>query len=170
MNNRWFWYSVALSAAVFAVTIVLYPRLPQMMPIHWNIQGQADNYAPKWPGAFLIAFMMAGWCVCFWLLRWLSPRDYDTERFRETFSYILFCVAALLAYIHALTLYFVFGRIDFSRWMMGGLFLFFALLGNVLGRVKRNFWVGVRTPWTLADEGVGTRRTVSPDACGSPVA
>jgi len=38
--------------------------------------------------------------------------------------------------------------------LLGGLFLFFALLGNVLGRVRRNFWIGVRTPWTLASERV----------------
>jgi uncharacterized membrane protein len=40
------------------------------------------------------------------------------------------------------------------RWLVGGIFLFFALLGNVLGRVRRNFWIGVRTPWTLASEAV----------------
>jgi uncharacterized membrane protein len=41
--------------------------------------------------------------------------------------------------------------------MMGGMFLFFALMGNVLGKVRRNFWVGVRTPWTLASEAVWVR-------------
>ena len=38
--------------------------------------------------------------------------------------------------------------------MMGGISLFFALMGNVMGKVRRNFWVGFRTPWTLANERV----------------
>src|SRR5262249_22094976 len=40
------------------------------------------------------------------------------------------------------------------RPLVAGIFVFFALLGNVLGRVRRNFWMGIRTPWTLADENV----------------
>jgi uncharacterized membrane protein len=40
------------------------------------------------------------------------------------------------------------------RVLMSGLFLCFALIGNVLGKVRRNFWIGVRTPWTLASERV----------------
>jgi uncharacterized membrane protein len=42
----------------------------------------------------------------------------------------------------------------FMRFFLGGLCLFFALIGNVLGKVRRNFWMGVRTPWTLASEAV----------------
>ena len=42
----------------------------------------------------------------------------------------------------------------FIRMLVGGAFLFIALLGNVLGKVRRNFWIGVRTPWTLANETV----------------
>ena len=45
-------------------------------------------------------------------------------------------------------------QVDLSRWLLGGMALFFALLGNRLGKVQRNFWMGVRTPWTLASETV----------------
>src|SRR5262249_44821666 len=44
--------------------------------------------------------------------------------------------------------------LNLGRWLIAGFFLFFALMGNVLGRVRRNFWMGVRTPWTLASETV----------------
>jgi len=44
--------------------------------------------------------------------------------------------------------------VDVSRAVMGGVSLLIALLGNVLGKVRRNFFVGVRTPWTLANEHV----------------
>jgi uncharacterized membrane protein len=47
--------------------------------------------------------------------------------------------------------------VDLTRLLMGGTFLFLALMGNVLGKVRRNFWMGVRTPWTLASEAVWIR-------------
>jgi uncharacterized membrane protein len=47
--------------------------------------------------------------------------------------------------------------LDVGRWTIAGAYLLFALLGNVLGKVQRNFWVGVRTPWTLASETVWTQ-------------
>ncbi len=47
--------------------------------------------------------------------------------------------------------------LDLGRWVVAGAYLLFALLGNVLGKVQRNFWVGVRTPWTLASEAVWTQ-------------
>jgi len=46
------------------------------------------------------------------------------------------------------------GPIDITRALLAGVLLMLALIGNVLGKVRRNFWIGVRTPWTLANERV----------------
>ena len=43
---------------------------------------------------------------------------------------------------------------DIGRAMIGGMFLFFALLGNVMGKVRKNFYIGIRVPWTLASDRV----------------
>lgn len=145
---------MALTAALFIVSLAYYERLPARIPSHWNIHGQIDGYLPKWPGAFLTLFIMAGFCAGFGLLRWLSPRNYDVDRFKETFSYVMFCVVALVGYLHILILASALGGMDVSRWIIGGLFVFFAMIGNVMGRVRRNFWMGVRTPWTLASDRV----------------
>ena len=45
----------------------------------------------------------------------------------------------------------------FQNKFLQSLELFFALMGNSLGKVRRNFWMGVRTPWTLASETVWNR-------------
>ncbi len=49
------------------------------------------------------------------------------------------------------------GRIDIARALFGGIFGFLALIGNYLSKVRRNFWMGVRTPWTLANDIVWER-------------
>jgi len=65
---------------------------------------------------------------------------------------MIFC---LMAYVYAITLWSGLGHsVNSGREIVGGVCLFAALLGNVLGKVRRNFWVGVRTPWTLANERV----------------
>jgi len=46
------------------------------------------------------------------------------------------------------------GFMDMPRAMAAGVFGFLIFFGNVLGKVRRNFWIGVRTPWTLANERV----------------
>ena len=64
-------------------------------------------------------------------------------------------VSCLLAYIHGLMLWAGrAGPIDTTRALLAGMLVMFALIGNVLGKVRRNFWVGVRTPWTIANERV----------------
>jgi uncharacterized membrane protein len=65
-------------------------------------------------------------------------------------------VVALMGYLHVATLWGALqpaeNKTIFMRFFLGGICLFFALIGNVLGKVRRNFWMGVRTPWTLASE------------------
>jgi uncharacterized membrane protein len=79
------------------------------------------------------------------------------DSFRDTFQYIMMLVQGLFAFIHLMILLGSLKRdepIDMGRWIIAAAFLLLALMGNVLGQVRRNFWMGVRTPWTLANETV----------------
>jgi uncharacterized membrane protein len=89
------------------------------------------------------------------VLPWISPKQFEVERFRPTWEYVMALVVGLFAFIDVALLVGSWGqKLPLGRFFVGALMLFFALLGNVLGRVKRNFWMGVRTPWTLASEAV----------------
>jgi uncharacterized membrane protein len=86
---------------------------------------------------------------------WLSPRKFAVDSFRSTYLYIMVMVVAMLAYVHIVILVSALGlAFDVGRAVEGGVCLLIALLGNVMGKVRRNFFVGVRTPWTIADERV----------------
>jgi uncharacterized membrane protein len=99
---------------------------------------------------------MIGLLGLFRMLPALSPRNFEVDSFRTTYLFIMVLIIGQMAYIQAVLLYALAngGRVDMNRALFGGLFLFFALLGNVLGRVRRNFYIGVRVPWTLASERV----------------
>jgi uncharacterized membrane protein len=163
--TRWFYVSVALTVLAFGASVYVnefrYDELPEQVPIHWDINFHPNGFAPK-SDAFLVFFLwpvvMVGFCVVTLLLPWLSPRHFEVDTFRSTYGYIMMLAVALFAYLHIAMLW---GAMEpaenqtiFMRFFLGGICLFFALIGNVLGKVRRNFWVGVRTPWTLASETV----------------
>ncbi len=163
--NRWLWVSVLLTAAAWAATLYcwfgLYDRLPDPVPIHWNAAGKADGFVPRrdaLPYLLIMPGVMTALLLLTPVLPWLSPRQFEIDRFRGTYCYVMALVQALLAYLGGTILAVTFGaQADIGALMMGGMFLFFALIGNVLGKVRRNFWMGVRTPWTLASEAVWVR-------------
>jgi len=97
---------------------------------------------------------MTGLMLLFAELQWLSPRRFEVDTFRSTYLYIMLVLLGLFAYFQAVLLWAAVGG-DFrmGRVMMGGIGLLIALMGNVLGKVQRNFYIGIRTP-TPANEPV----------------
>ncbi|NSW80720.1 MAG: DUF1648 domain-containing protein [Chthonomonadetes bacterium] len=151
-------WGVLLIAAMLAYSLWLYPSLPERVPTHWNWKGEVDGWSSKPVGAFLLPGLTAVLWLVLLALPWLSPRGFKIEPFLSTYNLIVVMVLALMGYIHAVALHAaIHPRLDVSRALFGGVFLLFAGIGLLLGRVKRNFWVGVRTPWTLASEVVWDR-------------
>jgi uncharacterized membrane protein len=155
MTQKYYLGAAAVIIAVLAGTLIAYPHLPETVPLHWNAHGQVNGWGPKWsllltgPGA--MGFIV----LLFAALPWLSPKKFEVDSFRATYLYIMVVLVALLAYIHLLELAAGLGiALDMSRAIMGGIGLLTALMGNVLGKVRRNFFIGVRTPWTIASEPV----------------
>jgi uncharacterized membrane protein len=85
----------------------------------------------------------------------ISPKSYQIDSFRNTSLFIMLIILVIFAHIYGLMLYSAMrGRVDVDRALVAGIFLALAAMGNVLGKVRRNFYIGIRTPWTLASERV----------------
>lgn len=144
----------ALMVLAIGFTAAVYPSLPERIPIHWNAHGEIDGWGSK-PWSFLTPAIMVFMLGLLRVIPWLSPKQFEVDTFRGTYAFIVMLVMGLLAYIHVLTLLPPLGyEIRTDKALLGGMMLFFMLRGNVLGKVQRNFFVGVRTPWTLASERV----------------
>ncbi len=155
LNQKYYRGAIAVILATLAGTLVAYQQLPNIVPIHWDVQGHVNGWGPKWLlflfGPGLMLFIVG----VFAALPWLSPKKFEVDSFRATYLYIMVVSVALLAYVQLLILFSSLGVVlDVSRAVEGGVCLLIALLGNVLGKVRRNFFVGIRTPWTIADEQV----------------
>ncbi len=154
-SGRFYYGAAAVILATVVGIAVAYPRLPEMVPTHWNAQGHVDGWSSK---ASLFLFgpgLMTGIVLMFAVLPWLSPKKFEVDSFRDTYLYIMIAVVGMMAYIQILILMAGLGVVlDISRAVVGGVSLLIALLGNVMGKVRRNFYVGIRTPWTIASERV----------------
>jgi uncharacterized membrane protein len=162
--NRWLVYNVVLTLAALAVSLYLgWVRpdlLPERVPIHWGLEGP-DKFVSNHevlPYLLLVPGVMGGFVLLSLALPWLSPQQFGIDRFRSTYNYLMALLLTFFAYLHGVALAASFNPgLNLNKVLVGGMFLFFALLGNQLGKVQRNFYVGVRTPWTLADETVWIR-------------
>lgn len=154
-TSRTHWVLGAILVAIaFAATAGFYPSLPDRVPMHWNIRGEVDGRGSR-ATTWIMPFTMLGLLGLFAALPRLSPRPFDLERSRAVYGFVVVLVIGLMGYIDALTLWAALRpKFDVARALVAGVMLMLALMGNVLGKVHRNLYMGVRTPWTLASERV----------------
>jgi uncharacterized membrane protein len=155
MTGKYYLAGILLTAAALVATAAAYPHLPGSVPTHWDIHGLPNGYSPKWTLYLLGPGLMAGIVLLTRLLPWLSPKPFEVESFRSTYIQMMLMMVGIWAYIDGVILWAGVGHtVNEGRAILGGVCLLFVLLGNVMGKIRRNFYIGVRTPWALANERV----------------
>lgn len=152
------WIPAVLILATLAFSIAVFGRLPERVPIHWNVTGEVDRYGSRRMGAFLIPVLsLAIWGVLR-AVPFLDPRRMNIEKFRDTYDVVIIVVVAMLAGIHFLTLGAALGwPIPIARYVPVAVGAMLVILGNLLPRFRSNFFLGIRTPWTLSSDRVWER-------------
>jgi uncharacterized membrane protein len=139
----------------FAAGILLYPRMPARMASHWNAAGEVNGYMPKFPGLFLIPFLSAVLFLLFLAIPKIDPLKENIAKFRNYFDALVALIIIFLSYIYALSLLWNTGAgFDMGRMMIPALGLLFYYCGMLIEKAKRNWFIGIRTPWTLSSEEV----------------
>lgn len=150
--------SLVLIVSAFALSLALSSRLPQQIPTSWNLRGQPTDFTPKPWGQFLIPLTMTGTYLLLLVLPGISPRGYRFESFRGAWEIVRAAILAFLLFVHAVILLSAVGAgIATDRAMEVGTGLLLVVLGNYMGKLTKNFFVGIRTPWTLASDEVWLR-------------
>jgi uncharacterized membrane protein len=136
--------------------LLLWNRLPDQMASHWNINDQVDGYMSKTWGVFMMPLITLGLFVIFLVVPSIDPLKANIAQFREAFNLFIVLIVAFMLYIHGLTLAWSLGYTDFkmSTSMLPAMGLLFIFIGFMLRKAKRNFFIGIRTPWTLSSDTV----------------
>lgn len=153
-----------LIAGSFGASWVVYDHrdawLPEKVPVHWGASFEPDRWASRddmfWYLFAVPIGMLAMALILGALINWFSPRGFEATKANPSLSsYVILLVVGLCAALHAVILMgYITQKMPVETGIMGVIFLFFMLLGNILGKIQRNFWIGIRTPWTIASQKV----------------
>lgn len=142
---------LVLIAAMFGTAAVSWPLLGDRIPIHWNLQGEVDRYGGKFIGLLALPILTAALYVLLRVLPRFDPGRANYDSFQNAYSIIRLSITAVMALVDCLILLVAFGRdVNVSAMMLISVGLLFVVLGNVMGKIRPNWFVGVRTPWTLS--------------------
>jgi len=148
-------WSMVLSLAALALGLILAPRFPDQMAIHWNELGQPDGYGSHFMGLWFTPLISIGLTLLLLGFPQIDPLKKNIEKFRKEYNTFILLFVIFLVYMHVLTLLQNLG-IHFNLLALlvpvfGG---FFYYIGVLMEKAKRNYFIGIRTPWTLADDDV----------------
>jgi uncharacterized membrane protein len=157
MSNK---NTIILAAVLILVTtlagVLLWNQLPEQVASHWNANDQVNGYMSKFWGVFLMPVIATGLLLLFLVIPAIDPLKANIQQFRATFNNFSVLIIVFMLYIHVLTLVWNLGYTSFrmSSAMLPAMGLLFIFLGALISKARRNFFIGIRTPWTLSSDHV----------------
>ena len=149
--------SIIIIVTQFAAAYILYPSTPERMAVHWNIYGEADGYGSRFMGLYLLPIIQLVMLPLFMLLPRIDPK-HGIEEFRVEYDWFIFGFVGFMTFINSLSIIWNLGwRFNFTQMIAPVFSLLFYGLGELLSRAKMNWFVGIRTPWTMSSEEVWNR-------------
>ena len=160
MKSFRFIWAVRIAVLVFVASMAayFYPILPDTVPVHWAMDGTPDGFSGKSVATFgFPAFILGLMVLCAFLPK-LDPRAKKYEKFLPAWEFVQAAMFTFFAYAYFLMLYMpLHPEKNIGAYVVFGVGALFVLIGNSLGKIRSNFFIGIRTPWTLSDENVWNR-------------
>lgn len=152
---------IALGMIVIAIMagVFLWNQLPEQMASHWNANDEVDGTMPRFWGVFLMPIVTLGMFALFIFIPNMDPLKANIVEFRETFNLFIVFFVTFMLYVHILTLIWSLGYNNFkmSTALLPIIGLMFIFIGYMLRKARRNFFIGIRTPWTLSSDTVWSK-------------
>ena len=157
MNTK---LTTTLSIIIILISVVagmlVYDQMPDQMASHWGPDNQVNDYMGKFWGVFMTPLLAFGMLVLFLIVPHLDPLKENIAEFREVFNLFILMIMLFFVYIWALTIFWNLGYTSFkmSVAILPAMGLLFFFIGYMLRKAKRNWFIGIRTPWTLSSDTV----------------
>ncbi|MFL5665014.1 MAG: SdpI family protein [Ktedonobacteraceae bacterium] len=142
------------------IALVTYPFMPDQVPTHWDAAGNINGYMPKLIGVFLLPFISIGLYLLMRVLYAAGPKlGNDNQRANGEIIKLLLLGILLVNLVLQLTTTAIALHVPVDMTLVINLSLsvLFIFMGNYLGKLRRNFWGGIRSPWTLSSDIVWER-------------
>ena len=138
-NLRKDWFLLLILLVLLVAAFVVYPQLPERVPMHWNIKGEIDGYGSRFTGAFAIPLLTTGIYVGMLLLPLIDPRRANYARFTTAYRALRAGLVLFMTLLYGVTTAVALGYgIDVSRVVLIALGILFIVIGSFLPRVQAN--------------------------------
>lgn len=128
----------------------IWDKLPDTIPTHWNIHGEVDNYSSKTFGTLFLPLLNIGMYLLLLALPKIDPRKKNYNYFGNTYRNIRLLLTLFMTVMFFITMQWAMGTMEMNPKIIFILiFGLFAVLGNFMRTIRSNFFIGIRTPWTL---------------------
>lgn len=145
--------TITLLVLFFIIGIIAYPYLPDRIATHWNESGYGDSYSSKNIGIFGLPLIGLVLFLLFQLLPKIDPLKRNINKFRTYYEYFILVFIIFLLYVYILAIIWNLKvRFNFNLALIPALGILFIIIGSVLPKIKRNWFIGIRTPWTMSDD------------------
>lgn len=153
------WPAIVVLAALLITAVVVYPHLPELVPSHWNFRGEVDGYSNQFWGAFALPLLAAGIYLGMLFIPYIDPKRHNYALFAPAYRALRLGLVLLIAVLYGLSLIAALGGPAnlVNRAVPAAVGALFVVIGNYLPQARFNYFVGIRTPWTLANEEVWRR-------------
>jgi len=137
------------------ITLAAYPLMPGIVASHWNAAGEVNGTMPKFWGLIIIPLLMYGFSALFAVLPRIDPLRNNYRKFQDYYEGFILVFAAFLSFIQLQIILWGLGTQVSPNLtlpiMIGILFIY---IGFLLEHAEPNWFVGIRTPWTLSSDSV----------------
>jgi uncharacterized membrane protein len=152
------WVTIALLISFYVIAFVFYPQMPARMASHWDSSGVVDGYTSRFLGLFLLPFIATAVTALFLAIPVIDPLKANIAKFRLYFDWFVVLFLAFFEYLYILTILWNKNvSFDFTQALLPAVGVLFVYIGIMLRNARRNYMIGIRTPWTLANEEVWNR-------------
>ena len=147
--------SICILLFSFILASCFYSEMPDEIPIHWNANGEVDGYGPKELGLFVIPVILTGLYLLLMYIPKIDPLRKNISGFKEEYEWFVVVFLLFMLSVQLLTISWGMGyEINVQYVIFPGIAVLFFFVGELLGKTKRNWFIGIRTPWTLSSEKV----------------
>lgn len=150
-------FMLAVVIVVLAVALYAYIKLPagEQYPVHWSFKGVPDRYGSKAEVVLTGPVMIVVICLMAYLLPKIDPKKLNYDKFWREYNLIIELITVFIAAVYLMMVIAAFGmNVRVEMWVPGLIGVLFIFIGNYMGRIKQNWFVGIKTPWTLSSEKV----------------
>lgn len=144
---------IVLIIIISAVGAYLYPQLPDLVPSHWGINGEINGWMSRTAAVIFLPLLTLAVYLLMSFLPLMDPHRSNIESFANWYFWFKTAFVVFLGSLYLMTLYAGLGNeVNVGRYVTLGVAALFAFIGFILPKVKKNYMIGIRLPWTLHSE------------------